>query len=210
MRYCDKELLKILNCKISTLEITDHQIEASTIVQILEKSGLLLQRIKLASTRSILEESSLLETLKSFCPNITYLTIWGIKFSTQLVELIGNLKKLQFFTLRCKDKIKQEEERERRVRQFAEILPLTLQYLDLRLNTWLEPYIDILLNHCNAPLDTLLIDDSQGHENTTQVLIEFCIRNRAFKYLSGDLSPNTEKELKKYIKFIPDGYDIEF
>ncbi|RIB07449.1 hypothetical protein C2G38_2214435 [Gigaspora rosea] len=57
MRYCNKKLLRTLNCKISTLEISGLKIEASTIVQILKKSELLLQRLKIASIRIILEES---------------------------------------------------------------------------------------------------------------------------------------------------------
>ncbi|KAF0541556.1 hypothetical protein F8M41_005327 [Gigaspora margarita] len=47
----------------------------------------------------IREESVLIETLASFCPNITYLNIASIEFSAQLVDLIGNLQKLQFLTL---------------------------------------------------------------------------------------------------------------
>ncbi|RIB16526.1 hypothetical protein C2G38_2090635 [Gigaspora rosea] len=77
------EILRIKNCtklltlsdyKLSTLEIVDRPIDASKIVLILEKSGTLLQRLKLESENEmILEQSLLLETLKSFCPNIIYL-----------------------------------------------------------------------------------------------------------------------------------------
>ncbi|KAF0490036.1 hypothetical protein F8M41_022001 [Gigaspora margarita] len=68
----------------------------------------------------------------------------------QLLELIGNLQNLQFLTLRCNIDIL-EEEVKIRVLHLAEILPLILQYFDVE-DTWLKQYIDILLNHCNAPL----------------------------------------------------------
>ncbi|KAF0561096.1 hypothetical protein F8M41_000121 [Gigaspora margarita] len=97
--HCDTKLLKILNCEISTLEIVNFELNSSTIIQILEKSGLLLQRLKLGSLCKMLEEESLLlESLKCFCPNIKYLNIMNIGFSTQFLELICNLQDLQFLT----------------------------------------------------------------------------------------------------------------
>ncbi|RIB08429.1 hypothetical protein C2G38_2147062 [Gigaspora rosea] len=56
--------------------------------------------------------------------------------------------------------------------QFAKILPLTLQYLNLSCNLVLRSYIDIFLNHCNVPLKRLLL----GHldAKTVKALIEFC------------------------------------
>ncbi|KAF0496458.1 hypothetical protein F8M41_020980 [Gigaspora margarita] len=104
VRSCeDKELVKMLkmfNCKITTLEITnlDIVIDASNIVLILEKSGTLLQRLKL-EVQIISEQSLLLETLMSFCPNILYLNLSEVEFSTQLLDFIGKLKNLQFLTL---------------------------------------------------------------------------------------------------------------
>src|SRR5690242_8317546 len=88
IRFCnDKRILKImkiLNYKIITLEIInlDCEIDISNIVLILEKSGVLLQRLNLVS-RKILEQLLLLKTLKSFCPNLIYLNISDIEFFIQ-------------------------------------------------------------------------------------------------------------------------------
>ncbi|KAF0550262.1 hypothetical protein F8M41_024688 [Gigaspora margarita] len=117
------------------------------------------------------EESILIETLASFCPNITYLIIVSIEFSAQLVELIGNLQKLQFLTLWCNVYI-QQDELEKLLTHFAKTLLPTLQYLDLMHST-LTPYIHSLLNNCHAPLKNLLIDRFENKE-TIKVLIEFC------------------------------------
>ncbi|KAF0375606.1 hypothetical protein F8M41_012751 [Gigaspora margarita] len=202
MYYCNHpEILKKLNYKISTLDIADYQIDASTIVQILEHSGELLQRLRLYSQK-FLNEYLLLETIKSFCPNITYLDISSIdiEFSTQFLELIGSLQKLQFLTLRCTADI--SEELKLRVKQFAEILPLTLQYLDLKCNIWLEQYKDILINHCNAPLNKLLID-KLDNEKDVKALIEFCIRNRNLNYVGvlnfWNLNDNIRKKVEPYV-----------
>ncbi|RIB15492.1 hypothetical protein C2G38_2192254 [Gigaspora rosea] len=96
---CDIELLKILDHNISTLEISYCQINVLIIVQILEKVGKLLQRLKIETGIVVREETLLLEALKSFCPNIIYLYITDIELSTQLLEPIGNLQKLQFLSL---------------------------------------------------------------------------------------------------------------
>ncbi|KAF0452389.1 hypothetical protein F8M41_001898 [Gigaspora margarita] len=91
---CNTELLKILDYKISTLEVFDTPINAQTMALILEKAGILLQRLIVESItidEDILEESLLLEAIKSFCPNITYFKIRHIEFSTQLLELIEAL-----------------------------------------------------------------------------------------------------------------------
>ncbi|RIB29425.1 hypothetical protein C2G38_2027766 [Gigaspora rosea] len=181
IKYCDMKLLKILSYKINTLEVVGVQSDGSTIAQILEMSGILLKRLKLDTRISVREESSILEALQSFCPNITYLDISRIGFSAHLLELIGNLRKLQFLTLWCIIDIP-EEELKMRVMQFAEILPLTLQYLNLCYNTWINPYMDILLNHCNAPLKRLLTNHL-NNEKTVKALIEFCIRNGTLNYV---------------------------
>ncbi|RIB20780.1 hypothetical protein C2G38_2141010 [Gigaspora rosea] len=135
VRNCDHpKLLKILNNKISTLEIVNLPIgiDASDLVEVLEKSGILLQRLKLeALGRKILEESLLLESFKFFCPNITYLNISYIfELSTQFLELICTLQKLQFLTLDYIAYIPGEELKIL-VKQFAEILPSALQYLKI-------------------------------------------------------------------------------
>ncbi|KAF0408071.1 hypothetical protein F8M41_008624 [Gigaspora margarita] len=90
-----------LNCKFTTLEIDGEYRDGSTTIQILEMSGLMLKRLKLSSMSKVDEETSIieLEVLKSFCPNITYLNLDNIEFSTQLIEVIGNLQNLQFLTL---------------------------------------------------------------------------------------------------------------
>ncbi|KAF0555474.1 RNI-like protein [Gigaspora margarita] len=204
IRYCDMKLLKILNDKVNTLEIVDFQIDATPIVQILEKSGTLLKRLILASTdREIWKEYLLLGALKSFCPNITYLKISNIGFSVQLIELIGNLQKLQFLTLWCNDFI--TEELKTRVIQFAKTLPLTLQYLDLWDNL-LELYIDIFLNHCNAPLNKLIIYHLDN-EKISKALIDFCIRNKTLNYVGVDryfkLDDDIRKEVEKYVSLVP-------
>ncbi|KAF0514773.1 hypothetical protein F8M41_017499 [Gigaspora margarita] len=209
--YCeDAELLKKLNYKISTLQIIGGSIDASTMVQILEESGTLLKRIFIKEITSGSEsieiwEESLLEAFMSFCPNITYLNISIIGFSTQLLTLIGNLQKLQFLTLRCDVEDMPKEELKKQVIQFAEILPVTLQYLDFR-DTWLKPYIDLLLNHCNASLKKLLIYHHDNEKNT-KALIEFCKRNRTLNYVGVNkylkLDDNIRKELETFVTLVP-------
>ncbi|KAF0412771.1 hypothetical protein F8M41_007862 [Gigaspora margarita] len=175
---CNKE---ILEASLNSLEITGYMIDASNIVQILKKSDTLLQRLKLISTdEPTLEISLLLETLKSYCPNITYLNISDVEFSTQFLEIIGNLQKLQFLTLRDIFEIL-EDEPEILVIRFAKILPLTLQYLDLRYSC-LSLYIDSLLNNCYAPLKHLLIDYLDD-EIKAKALIEFFIRKGSLNYV---------------------------
>ncbi|RIB15491.1 hypothetical protein C2G38_2192253 [Gigaspora rosea] len=123
--HCDKELLKILDYNISTLEISYSLIDVPIIVQILEKIGISLQRLKIEIRTVTWEESLLLEALKSFCPNIIYLYITNIGISTQLLELIGNLQKLQFLSLSYAYRLSKEA-KNIRVMQFAKILPSTL------------------------------------------------------------------------------------
>ncbi|KAF0476769.1 hypothetical protein F8M41_024315 [Gigaspora margarita] len=199
IRYCnDEKILKIintLNCKLTTLEIInlDCEIDASNIVIILEKSGALLQRLKL-EVKKISEQSLSLETLKSFCPNILYLNISVIEFSTKLLDLIGNLKKLLFLTLRWCDDIFEEE-----VIQFANALPFTLQYLDTRS---LKSKFDILFNHCNAPLKTV-ISNHHYEEKDFRALIEFCIRKGTLKYLGVRLnSRDVYERMKGYVTVV--------
>ncbi|RIB08549.1 hypothetical protein C2G38_2110852, partial [Gigaspora rosea] len=133
---------------------------------------------------------------------------------------IGNLQKLQFLTLWTLWCINgtPEEEIKIRVIQFAEILPLTLQYLDLSDN-FLRPYIDIFLNNCNVSLNKLLIYGLD--KKTTKALIEFCKRNRFLNNIGLDqywylydnfrnedfmgvdqslcLDDNIRKEMEKYV-----------
>ncbi|RIB23720.1 hypothetical protein C2G38_798981 [Gigaspora rosea] len=201
--YCSSKLLNLLDCKISTLDVIDCPIDVQTIPLILKNSGLLLQRLSFEPKNfgDIHEVVFFLEAIKSFCTNITYLNIKHIEFSTQLLELIGNLQKLQFLSLCCYvDNDIPEEELEIRVMQFAEILPLTLQYLDLGDN-W-QPCIDILLSHCNAPLKKLLIY-CLNDEKHTRALIEFCIRNKALNYVGickySDLDENFRKEVEAHV-----------
>ncbi|RIB08024.1 hypothetical protein C2G38_2252278 [Gigaspora rosea] len=130
IRNCTTRLLKLLDYKVSTLEVVDLQNYAMPLV--FEKSGKLLQRLKLELDGEFRDESVLLEllleALKSFCPNITYLSIQGIGFSTQLVELIGNLQNLQFLSLWCDDFDDIPEEiLKLRVIQFSEKLPFNIE-----------------------------------------------------------------------------------
>ncbi|RIB20412.1 hypothetical protein C2G38_2080835 [Gigaspora rosea] len=104
IRNSDQELSKLskildlkVSNKISTLEVIYCQIYAQPIALMLEKSGTLLQRLRLELNGDESQEHTLLlEALKSFCPNIIYLNIVNIKFSTKLVELISCLQKLRY------------------------------------------------------------------------------------------------------------------
>ncbi|KAF0557818.1 hypothetical protein F8M41_012272 [Gigaspora margarita] len=202
VRYCGD--VKIFETSLNTLEITDCSVTTSNIIQILQKSGSLLQRLKLESTYEVyLKKSLLLEALKSFCPNITYLDIPCIILSTQLVELIGDLQKLQFLTLWHINCI--PEDPKIGVLKFAKVLPSTLQYLDLRYSC-LNSYIDILLNNCNAPLKNLLINHI-NNEKTTKTLVEFCIRKRSLNYVGVEeylnLDDSIIKKLEGYVTLMP-------
>ncbi|RIB18099.1 hypothetical protein C2G38_2086648 [Gigaspora rosea] len=160
-------LLKIVNCKVRNLnlEVADSEIDGSIMVHILENSGTFLQQLTLNSKNNILNENLLIETLKSFCPNIKYLNISGIGFSKQFITLIETLQKLQFLKLWVyDDNYDDDEELTMLVTQFAKVLPLTLQYLDLKENTWLKKYLFIFLKHCKVHLKTLLIDDVYNEE----------------------------------------------
>ncbi|KAF0555621.1 hypothetical protein F8M41_016997 [Gigaspora margarita] len=208
INYCDKKLIKSIENKISTLEIVDLEIDAPTIVHILEKSGTLLQRLKFESENDILNENLLLEKVKSFCPNIEYLYIARIVFSTQFLELIGSLHKLKFLSFWCLDDDEPEEKLKLRVLQFAEILPLTLQYLDLGDNDWVETYLDILLNHCNASLKNLLIYDIYNEKNT-KAIVEFCTQNKTLNYVGVEqywsLDDDLKKQVEEHVTLVPAG-----
>ncbi|RIB26286.1 hypothetical protein C2G38_2163773 [Gigaspora rosea] len=206
IRYCGHygctDLLKIIDYKVSTLEIVDCMIDATNMVLILEKSATLLQRLKLEPIdQDIWGESILLVTLKSFCPNITYLNISSIGFSSQLLELIGILQKLQFLTLGLwyLDDISEEQQ----VIQFAEILPLTLQYLDIR-GSFLNSHINILLDNCFAPLKKLLIHRFDN-EKQVKALIEFCIRKRTLHYVGVNMyfDDNFIWKVESYVTVVP-------
>ncbi|RIB18854.1 hypothetical protein C2G38_2084602 [Gigaspora rosea] len=212
IRFCDMKLLKILNCKISTLEILNRHWDISTTTQILEMSGLMLNRLRLISVIKGYEETSILvlEALKSFCPNITYLDLGYMEFSTPLIEVIGNLQKLQFLSLLLfQDNIDEtKEEQEVRVIHFAEILPLTLQYLRFCCNSQLNSCIDIFLNHCNSPLKTLSIY-RLSDEKTVKALIEFSKRNRTLNCVglyNYDLNYDIRKKIEKYVRLESYGY----
>ncbi|KAF0547185.1 hypothetical protein F8M41_000756 [Gigaspora margarita] len=198
LRINDCDDVDILEANINTLELTSYMIDASSIVQILKKSGTLLQRLSLFSTdEPTWEISLLLETIKSFCPNITYLNISDVEFSTQFLEIIGNLRKLQYLTL-CDIFEILDDEPEILVMQFAKLLPLTLQYLDLRY-TCLSSYIDRLLNNCYAPLKYLLIDRLDDKKKA-KALIEFCIRKGSLKYVGVEKRLNLDDNIKKEVE----------
>ncbi|KAF0494351.1 hypothetical protein F8M41_021260 [Gigaspora margarita] len=151
IRCCD--YANILVANLNTLEIRCLSIDTSNMVQSLQMSGSLLQQLSFElMDGEVWKELLILETLKSFCPNITYLELRIDGLSTQLLELIGNLQNLQFLTLVVYNI--PEADPEIRVMHFAKILPSTLQYLDLG-HFWLNTYIETLLNNCNAPLKNL-------------------------------------------------------
>ncbi|RIB20425.1 hypothetical protein C2G38_2179355 [Gigaspora rosea] len=206
IRYCATERLKLLDYKVSTLEVVECEIDTQSMALIFEKSGILLQRLKLKLDEEFQYELLLLEALKSFCPNITFFSIQGILFSQQVVELIGNLQKLQFLTLWC-DSVYgiPEEVLKIRVIQLSEILPLTLQYFNLK-SSWLEQYTDILFNHCNATFKKMLIY-RLNNERISKALVEFCMRNKSLNYVGVykylDLDDNIKKEVENYVELVP-------
>ncbi|KAF0541553.1 hypothetical protein F8M41_005324 [Gigaspora margarita] len=203
LRISDCEHVKRLELSVNTLDITNFMIYSSNLVPILKNSGSLLQRLRLrADEDSIREESVLIETLASFCPNITYLNIAPIKFSAQLVDLIGNLQKLQSLTLGNEYMLEDEI----LFTQFAKTLPPTLQYLDLTYPTF-TPYIHVLLNNSHARLKYLLINRFENKE-TIKALIEFCKRKRTLKYIGVNpryLIDDIKKEVEGYVSLVPLG-----
>ncbi|KAF0511805.1 hypothetical protein F8M41_018169 [Gigaspora margarita] len=171
--------------------------------KILQKSGTVLQRLSLVSEyERIQEEPLLLETLKSFCPNITYLSIGNVGFSTQYLELISNLQKLQFLTL-CWIFETLDDEPELLVMQLAKLLPLTLQYLDLSYSC-IESFTDILLSNCYAPLKYLLIECLDDEEKI-KALTEFCIRKKTLNYVGVhvDVDDDIKKKVEEYVTLMP-------
>ncbi|KAF0432146.1 hypothetical protein F8M41_005333 [Gigaspora margarita] len=195
--------VEILEPNVKTLDIINYLLYPSNLVPILKNSGSLLQRLRVgADDDFICEESVLIETIASFCPNITYLSIGPIEFSAQLVELIGNLQKLQFLTLGCNESML--EDNLEIFTPFAETLTQTLQYLDLTYST-LTQYFHVLLNNCHAPLKTLLIDCFENKE-TIKALIEFCKRKKTLKYVgvnSRYLNDDIRKEVEGYVSLVP-------
>ncbi|KAF0541886.1 hypothetical protein F8M41_005035 [Gigaspora margarita] len=201
----EQELLKLLVagfCKFNTLEIMTTQLNASGVIQFFEKSSSLLQRLKLHSDEEVLFQVPLLETLTTFCPNITYLYISRLTLSTQLVKLIENLKKLQFFTLKWSN-YDSENVVKALVIQLAKILPSTLQYLYWEcFNFQSNSFNDTLLDYCDAPLKKLLIN-VDCDEKIIKALIGFCIRKGSLKYVN-DISRTDydylEEDLEGYAK----------
>ncbi|RIB20411.1 hypothetical protein C2G38_2080834 [Gigaspora rosea] len=178
---CDQELSKLskildnkIGNKISTLEVICCQIYAQPIALIL--------RLELNGDEN--QEYTLLEALKSFCPNIIYLDIMNIKFSTKLVELISDLQKLQFLSLQCYTDGMPDEELKKRVMQaiyryFAQSLQCTFKKL----------LIHKIYN-----------------EKISKALIEFCIRNKTLNYVGVykylDLDDNIRKEVEAYVELV--------
>ncbi|KAF0445718.1 hypothetical protein F8M41_003073 [Gigaspora margarita] len=204
---CDEEIIKILNNKISILEINSNDsIDASNIIQTLERSGSLLQRLKLDMRQNIKSQSSLLETLMTFCPNITYLYISRIKLSTQFFELIKSLRNLQFFTI-CWDEPTirtrtKKNELESNIIKLAGSLPSTLHYLDLsKLRFGL--FIDILLDHCDAPLKSLSFRVGHNMEKKIEALIRFCRRKMTLNVANVNVLGKNKEYLEEYVKLVP-------
>ncbi|KAF0496883.1 hypothetical protein F8M41_020890 [Gigaspora margarita] len=211
LKICDYSVLNTIDYKISTLEIIDTPIEAKPIESFLKKSGTLLQRLKIEFDYAWEEsETLLLNAIKSFCPNLKYLSIIFILFSAELLELIGSLQKLQFLTLMLRDDKMSEEESEIRYKEFVEILPITLQYLDLT-NTRQNSYLDVWLNNCSAPLKRLLID-GLDNEKQTQALIEFCKRKRTLNCVGvskySELNDIIKKEVEMYVTLVLSEYIV--
>ncbi|RIB26886.1 hypothetical protein C2G38_2162165 [Gigaspora rosea] len=237
--HCSNTIFTTFNSKISILEVdTSGLYNASGLVQILEKSGSSLQRFKLNDENSyfndeddednysmfkfnkkgslIKSQSLLLETLMTSCPNIVYLSILGIvKYSTHILKLLSSLQKLQFLTISWNDEFDDEsesEEKEKKMKacakQFAEILPPTLQYLDLS-KLYLDSHVNILLDHCDAPLKKLSINlPSHNEGETINAIIRFCIRKKTPNFVSVNERggwrniKNFEKDLERYVKVV--------
>ncbi|RIB23385.1 hypothetical protein C2G38_2032785 [Gigaspora rosea] len=211
--------------------------DASGIIQILEKSGSSLQRFKLIDDNSYYEDdeddednysifkfnskrhliqsqSLLMETLMTSCPNIIYLYISGIvKYSTHILKLLSSLQKLQFLAISWNDEFedetdprKKEKKLEACAKQFAEILPPTLQYLDIS-ELYLDWDINILLDHCDAPLKKLSIYlRSHNKDETINAIIRFCIRKKTLNFVSVNEMfgrTNIKKDLERYVKVVP-------
>ncbi|RIB20419.1 hypothetical protein C2G38_2244584 [Gigaspora rosea] len=144
--------------------------------------------------------------------------ITGVGYFTEFYGMISTLESqknsLQEFIIDscafneefecCNDDDIPDEELKKRVMQFSEILPLTLQYLNFKL--LLGPYIDILLNHCNVPLKKLLIYKIYD-KKIAKALIEFCIRNKTLNYVGVYeylyLDDNIRKEVEAYVELVP-------
>ncbi|RIB01337.1 hypothetical protein C2G38_2231136 [Gigaspora rosea] len=98
-----------------------------------------------------------------------------------------------------------EKEMKIRTMKFAEILPSTLEYLDL-VDKWLKKYIDIFLNHCKLPLKKLIIENFDNEKNA-KALIEFCVRKKTLNYVGLDdrlmLDNNIRKEVEAYVVLVP-------
>ncbi|RIB09037.1 hypothetical protein C2G38_2109622 [Gigaspora rosea] len=203
---CDEEIVKILNNKINILEINSNDsIDASNIIQTLESSGSLLQRLKLDMRQNIKSQSSLIETLMTFCPNITYLYISRIKLSNQLLEFIKSLRNLQFLTI-CWDEptirtraIKNELESN--IIKFAGSLPSTLQYLDLN-KLQFGLFIDILLDHCDAPLKSLSFHIGHNIEKKIEALIRFYTRKMTLNVVNVNVFGKNKEYLEEYVKLV--------
>ncbi|CAG8439562.1 4893_t:CDS:1 [Cetraspora pellucida] len=207
----EQELLKLLVngfCKFNTLEITTFQLNAPSIIQFLEKSCSILQRLKLHSDEEIISQIPLLETLTNFCPNITYLYISRITLSIQLVRLIESLKRLEFLTLKWNN-YDSEDIAKALVVQLAEKLPTTLQYLYWeRFNFQSNSFNDILLDNCDAPLKKLIFY-VDCDEKIIKALINFCIRKGTLKYMNDIFRKDfdyLEEDLEGYAKPVPIEY----
>uniref|UniRef100_A0A8H3XHB9 F-box domain-containing protein n=1 Tax=Gigaspora margarita TaxID=4874 RepID=A0A8H3XHB9_GIGMA len=190
--------------KINTLDVCSYSIDAWNIIQLLQKSGKLLQRLRISSdSKEIHSFPKLLEILISSCPNIVYLDFSCMKLSTQFLNFICCLQKLQFLTFTWIDD-GTEEEMKTCVTKFAEMLPLSLNYLDLG-DFWniSSSHIDVFLNHCNAPLKKLLLKVNDD-EKVVEALIGFYIRKKTLNmvYLY-DLGSRFESDLKKYVELVP-------
>ncbi|RIB08161.1 hypothetical protein C2G38_2212351 [Gigaspora rosea] len=161
--------------KINTLDVCSYTIDAWNIIQLLQKSGKLLQRLRIASdSNEIISLPLLLETIISSCPNIVYLDFSCMKLSTQFLNFICCLQKLQYLTFTWIDD-GSEEEMKTCVMKFAEMLPLSLNYLDLGI-----------------------------FGKVAEALIGFYIRkktlNKVFLY---DFNSRFESDLKKYVELVP-------
>ncbi|CAG8489655.1 2983_t:CDS:2 [Cetraspora pellucida] len=154
----------------------------------------------------------LLETLMTSCPNIVHLHILGVvKYSTHILKLISSLQKLKFLTIGWDDefdesKPEEKEKMEVLVKQLAEILPPTLQYLNLS-KKYLGLRINNLLEHCNAPLEKLLFwMPAHNEDETINAIIRFCVRKKTLNIVGVNGFKvdweKIEKDLERYVKVV--------
>lgn len=107
-----------------------------------------------------------------------------------------------------------------RVIRFANVLPLTLQYFEWSHCEWKRDsfssyanssisYIDVILNHCDAPLERLIFHHI--NKEITDAVIAFCNRKKTLKYCCYMNGPEEEWiRLEEYVEVSPYKYVVVY